>query len=128
MKILDELVIACRTMNFAPATVQCYRDWVEDYLRFHKGQAGKWIHPKDLRESAVECYLSYLAVNRQLAASTQTQAMCALLFFYRAVMKEPLREIAAYPEKGGTGFQPCVVKPSRAATFPTFNTPAEPIT
>ena len=95
MKLLDQLVVACRTMNYAPATETCYRDWVEDYLRFHKNQQGQWIHPEQLREQAVEAYLNELAVRRELAASTQTQALCALLFFYKAVMDAPLERIDA---------------------------------
>src|SRR5437870_5516299 len=80
MKLLDQLVMSCRIMNFAPATEECYRRWVEDYLRFHRNLAREWVHPQNLRERHVEHYLSHLAVNRQLAASSQSQAMCALVF------------------------------------------------
>jgi integron integrase len=99
MKLLDQLVVACRTMNFAPSTEQCYLDWVADYLRFHKDQSGDWIHPRELREPAVEAYLNHLAVVRRLAASSQSQAMCALVFLYRAVLDEPLNRIASVRSK-----------------------------
>ena len=62
MKLLDQLTVACRTMNFAPATEECYRHWVEDYLHYHRNQAGRWVHPDQLREREVEFYLSYLVV------------------------------------------------------------------
>ena len=78
MKLLDQLDAACRTMNFASATRECYRRWVEDFLRFHFHRAGRWVHPNDLRELGVREFLSSLAIERQLAASTQSQAMCAL--------------------------------------------------
>ena len=99
MKLLDQLVIACRTMNFAMATETCYLRWVEDYLRYHRDLAGIWIHPKNLREQAVQLYLSHLAVNRRLSASSQSQAMCALVFFYQQVLGDGLGEITAVRAK-----------------------------
>ena len=39
MKVLDQLVAACRTMNFAPATETCYRRSIEDFLRYHRDVA-----------------------------------------------------------------------------------------
>lgn len=96
MKLLDQLSAACRTMNFARSTEECYRNWVLDYLRFHKVRAGQWVHPQQLRELEITHYLSYLAVQRKLAASSQSQAMCALVFLYRAVLKQPLGEIEAF--------------------------------
>jgi integron integrase len=99
MKLLDELTVACRTMNYAPSTETSYRRWVEDYLRFHHDQAGRWVHPRELREPAVQLYLSSLAVNRRLSATTQTQALCALLFLYQHILGEPLNEIAAFRGK-----------------------------
>ena len=53
MKILDQLVVACRTMNFAPATESCYRGWIADFLRYHRNRTGEWIHPERLREAGV---------------------------------------------------------------------------
>jgi integron integrase len=99
MKLLDQLAAKCRTMNYARTTEECYRAWVEDYLRFHRDRAGKWIHPHDLREPAVEAFLTHLAVKRRLAASSQSQAMCALVFFYKAVLQCPLGRINAFRAK-----------------------------
>ncbi|CAN5456294.1 hypothetical protein BH11PLA2_BH11PLA2_32080 [soil metagenome] len=99
MKILDQLVMACRTMNFAPATESCYLSWVDQYLRYHRDLNRAWVHPHELHEPAVQLFLSHLAVNRQLSASTQTQAMCALVFFYREVLRQPLGEIHAFRAK-----------------------------
>jgi integron integrase len=99
VKILDQLVMACRTMNFAPSTETCYLSWVEQYLRYHRDLNRKWIHPNELREPAVESFLSHLAVHRQLSASSQSQAMCALVFFYQQVLQQPLGQIAAFRAK-----------------------------
>lgn len=99
MKLLDQLDAAGQTMNFAPATRECYRRWVEDFLRFHCHRAGRWVHPNDLRERGVQEFLSSLAIERQLAASTQSQAMCALVFLFKSVLKEPLGAIVAFRAK-----------------------------
>ena len=96
MKLLDQLDAACRTMNFAQATRVCYRHWVVDYMQFHRRRAGAWVHPRELREEAVEAYLSFLAVRRELSASSQSQALCALVFLYKAVLQAPLGRIAAF--------------------------------
>jgi integron integrase len=99
MKLLEQLDAACSTMNFAVATRECYHHWVVDYLQFHRQRAGRWIHPTELRESAVEAYLTGLAVQRQLSASSQSQALCALVFLYRSVLKSPLGELSAVRAK-----------------------------
>src|SRR5262245_32835145 len=99
MKLLEQLERACRTMNFSEATQECYRRWVEDYLRYHYRRSGKWVHPGDLRETGTEQFLTHLAVDRRLAASTQSQALCALVFLYRAVLKAPLGEFSAIRAK-----------------------------
>ena len=99
MKLLDRLTIACRTMNFAAATEECYRHWVEDYLQYHRNQAGRWVHPDQLREEAVEFYLTHLAVGRELSASSQSQALCALVFLYTRVLRQPLGELRAVRAK-----------------------------
>ena len=82
MKLHDQVHAACRTMNFAPTTEQCYWRWIEDFLRFHRHRSGVWIHPQSLREPEVEAFLTNLTVGRQLAASSQSQALCALVFLY----------------------------------------------
>src|SRR5262245_18011599 len=95
MTLEQQFHAACRTMNFASTTEHCYWRWIIDYLRFHKKCNGRWTHPEILREPEVETFLSDLAVRRRLASSSQTQALCALVFLYEAVLKQPLGELAA---------------------------------
>ena len=99
MKLLDQVAAACRGRYLAPATRAVYGFWVEDYLRFHRREAGRWVHPRELREAGVERYLTHLAVDRDLSASSQNQAVCALVFLYRDVLKEPLGEFSAVRAK-----------------------------
>ena len=70
-----------RTRHLAYRTEQSYLQWIRRYVRFHQRR-----HPRDLGAEGVEQFLTYLAVNRKVSASTQSQALQALLFLYRAVL------------------------------------------
>lgn len=65
----------------SPRTVTAYTDWVRRYVRFHRGR-----HPRQMGEAELTAFLSYLATERRVAASTQNQALAALLFLYREVI------------------------------------------
>lgn len=52
MKLLEHFAAACRTMNYAKTTEECDTAWVVDFLRYHRDQAGRWVHPDHLREPA----------------------------------------------------------------------------
>ena len=71
MKLLNEYEAACKVRRLAVRTIQTYRRWVEEFLRFHRDRSGRWIHPKDLGTPEVDACLTNLAVNRRLAESTQ---------------------------------------------------------
>ena len=64
----------------SPRTIETYADWVRRYVRFHGGR-----HPRQLGEREVTAFLSHLATERRVAASTQNQALAALVFLYRDV-------------------------------------------
>jgi len=70
-----------RTRHLAYRTEQVYLQWIRRYIAFHERR-----HPKDLGAAEVEQFLTYLAVNRKVSASTQSQALQALLFLYRQVL------------------------------------------
>jgi integron integrase len=80
-KLLDQLRAALRTLHYSLRTEEAYADWVRRYIYFH----GK-RHPKDLGAEGVRAFLSHLAVDRGVSASTQNQAKAALLFLYRQVL------------------------------------------
>jgi integron integrase len=69
-------------------TEQSYVRWIVRYVRHHGTR-----HPRDLGPEHVEAFLSHLAVERDVAASTQNQALAALLFLYRYVLKTPLPRV-----------------------------------
>jgi integron integrase len=81
-KLLEQLRIALRLRHYSPRTEEAYRSWVRRYILFH----GK-RHPRELGEAEVSAFLSHLAMEGHVAAATQTQALSALLFLYKEVLK-----------------------------------------
>ena len=86
-KLLDRVRLAIRRKNYSDSTEQSYCYWIKRYILFH----GK-RHPDTMAEPEVEQFLSYLADSEKVSASTQNQAMSALLFLYRYVLEAPLSE------------------------------------
>ena len=87
-KLLDRVRHACRVRHYSIRTEDAYVDWAERYIRFHDIR-----HPLDMGEPEVNDFLTHLAVHRRVSASTQNQAMCAMLFLYDAVMGRPLDQL-----------------------------------
>ena len=84
-RLLDSLRRAIRSRHYSIRTEDTYVDWVRRLILFH----GK-RHPKELGAAEVSAFLSYLAVDRGVAPSTQNQAKSAILFLYRVVLNEQL--------------------------------------
>jgi integron integrase len=80
-KLLDRMRAEIRTRHYSIRTEETYVDWARRFILFH----GK-RHPKDMGADEVQAFLSHLAVERHVAASTQNQAKSALLFLYREVL------------------------------------------
>jgi site-specific recombinase XerD len=79
--LLDQLRDRLRLRHYSLRTEQAYVHWVKRYILFH----GK-RHPAEMGKAEVEAFLTHLAVERHVAASTQTQALSALLFLYKEVL------------------------------------------
>lgn len=88
--LLDDVRDAIRVRHLSYRTEQTYLRWVRRYLRFHASKDGHYTHPRELAEPHVQAFLNHLATDRDVAASTQTQALSALLFLYDAVLGTPL--------------------------------------
>ena len=80
-RLLDQIRIACRRRNYSLSTEKAYVQWAKRYIIYHKKQ-----HPAQLHAQHVQAYLSHLAVDRNVAGSTQNQALQALLFLYNHVL------------------------------------------
>jgi len=81
-KLLDQVRDAIRLKNYSYQTEQTYVDWIRRYILYHDKR-----HPKEMGSREIEAFLTYLAVERNVAASTQNQALSALLFLYREVLR-----------------------------------------
>jgi integron integrase len=80
-KLLDQVRDALRLKHYAYSTEKTYVDWIERFIRFHKLR-----HPREMNTPEIEAFLTHLAVKRNVAPSTQNQALSALLFLYRHVL------------------------------------------
>ncbi len=85
MRLLDQLREALRVRHYSLRTEGAYVDWARRYILFH----GK-RHPLELGAAEVQSFLTHLAVERKVSASTQNQAKAALLFLYRQVLEVEL--------------------------------------
>ncbi len=81
-KLLDQVRDVARFRHLSLRTEEAYRNWIKRYIFFH----GK-RHPRELDAEALRAFLTHLAVNDHVSASTQNQAFNALLFLYRQVLK-----------------------------------------
>ncbi len=84
-KLLDEVRDVIRRKHFSIRTEQAYTDWIRRFILYH----GK-RHPRELAEPHVVDFLTHLARDGNVAASTQNQALSALLFLYKEVLKEEI--------------------------------------
>jgi site-specific recombinase XerD len=80
-KLLDQVRDSLRVKHYAYRTEESYVQWIRRYILFHNKR-----HPKDMAEPEVQAFLTHLAVKDNVAASTQNQALSALLFLYRHVL------------------------------------------
>ena len=106
-KLLDLVRNKIRLKHYSIRTEEAYVSWIKRYIYFHNKR-----HPKDMGRTEIEAFLTDLAVNGEVAASTQNQAFSALLFLYKKVLnKDVFKNIDALRAK----------KPQRLPTVLTFD-------
>jgi integrase len=81
-KLLDQVRDAIRTRHYSYRTEEAYVGWIRRFILFHRKR-----HPAEMGKPEIEQFLTELAVKRQVAASTQNQALAALLFLYKDVLE-----------------------------------------
>ena len=91
-RLIEQVREVIRCKHYSIRTEQAYIDWIRRYIFFHDRQ-----HPKHLAEPHINAFLTHLAVKRKVAASTQNQALCALVFLYREVLKKQRGEFGDFP-------------------------------
>lgn len=87
-KLLDQLREIIRLKHYSIRTEQSYVDWAKRYILFH----GK-KHPKDMGAKEISAFLTHLAVDKNVSASTQNQALNALIFLYKELLKISVGDI-----------------------------------
>ncbi len=84
--LMDQVRDACRTRHYSRRTEKTYSRWIRRFILFHRKR-----HPRQMGEAEVAHFLSSLAVRGKVSASTQNQALSALLFLYEAVLGRKLQ-------------------------------------
>ena len=87
-RLLDRVRIALRTKHYSIRTEEAYVSWIKRFILFHNKR-----HPMEMGEPEINGFLSHLAVNGHVAASTQNQALSALLFLYRRVLEQEFPDL-----------------------------------
>ena len=84
-KLLDQMRDALRTKHYSYRTEKTYIEWVRRFILFHQKR-----HPKEMGVPEIQAYITYLAVERTVAASTQNQALSAIIFLYKYVLQQEI--------------------------------------
>jgi integron integrase len=120
-RLFDQAREVMRFHHYSIRTEKTYIQWIRRFLAFHRiptgasGQSagqedgtaltgsgagpsrtGGWRHPRDMGSAEVTAFLTHLAVNRNVAASTQNQALNALVFLYQQVLQTPLGDLGEF--------------------------------
>lgn len=88
LKLLDQVRDRVRALHYSIRTEDAYTGWIKKYILYH----GK-RHPDEMGAAELEAFLTHLAVERTVAASTQNQARSAILFLYGEVLGRPIEEL-----------------------------------
>ncbi len=91
MKLLDQVRAQIRVRHYAYSTEKSYCHWIKKYILFNQKQ-----HPKLLTPDHVAVFLTHLAVREKVSASTQNQALCALIFLYRHVLGIEIGDVGGF--------------------------------
>lgn len=89
-KLLDQVAAKMRLLRYSKRTEGAYVDWIKRFILFSNKR-----HPRDMGAAEIEAFLTHLAVERNVAASTQNQAFSALLFLYRNILDIELPQLNA---------------------------------
>lgn len=102
-KLLDQVRAAIRCRHYSRRTEDTYIHWIKRFIFFNNKR-----HPEQMGETEITEFLNHLAVERNVAAATQNQALSALLFLYRDVLEKNSRGLIKYSmRRNRFGFPPC---------------------
>ena len=107
-KLLDQVSDAIRVKHYSHRTEQTYVEWIRRYILFHKKR-----HPEEMGVEEIQAFISHLATERNLAASSQNQALSAILFLYRHVLNKEIE------------FPSDIIRAEKSKTLPVVLTHSE---
>ena len=84
-KLMEQVRTSLRIRHYSYATEKAYLGWIKQFIFFHNK-----THPNNLGEEAISQFLNHLAVKRKMSSSTQNQALCAIVFLYKHVLKKDI--------------------------------------
>ena len=87
-KLLEKVRREIRRRNYSYRTEKAYLRWIIRFVKFHKT-----THPSKMHEEEVVAFLNWLSNERNVAASTQNQALCAIVFLYKHILDLPLGKL-----------------------------------
>lgn len=111
-KLLERMRQHLRTRHYSIRTEQAYIDWARRFILFHDKR-----HPQDMGAAEVGVFLTHLAVDRQVSASTQNQAKAALLYLYKQVLGVDLPWLDEVVQAKRPRRLPVVLTPSEVRTL-----------
>ncbi len=108
-KLLDCVRAALRVKHYSIRTEEAYLGWIKQFILFHNKR-----HPQDMGEREIRDFLSHLAVVRRVSASTQNQALSAILFLYKHVLEKPIGYVSGIEHAKNPQRIPVVFTPAEA--------------
>jgi len=84
-RLLDQVRQVIRVKHYSLRTKESYINWIKRFIFFHNKK-----HPIEMREKEIGEFITHLAKNEKVSASTQNQALCAIVFLYKNVLKKEL--------------------------------------
>lgn len=109
-KLLEQVSDAIRIKHYSLRTEKTYLEWIKRYILFHEKR-----HPAEMGMQEIQSFITYLASDRTVSASTQNQALSAIMFLYRQVIKKDI------------DFPPNLFRAQKSKTLPTVLTHNEAI-
>jgi len=87
-KLLDRVRAEMRAKHYSLKTEQAYIRWIKHYILYHSKR-----HPDELGENEINAFIRHLAVNRNVSSSTQNQALCAIVYLYKHILKKEIGQL-----------------------------------
>jgi len=82
-KLLDQVKITMRAAHYSKSTEESYVSWIKRFILFHNKR-----HPDDMGAEEIKAFINNLATNRHVSSSTQNQALSAILYLYKNVLRK----------------------------------------